>query len=101
MKFLPVKEGNMAMLMRLPVRRLSLKAYIEKSMIPDIIEHEGSEFLSSLFWARPHKSAEVPHFPEQSVLAAAEKSEKQILYCADANLPDHCLSFPEPHVRQE
>ena len=50
MKFLPVKEGNMAMLMRLPVRRLSLKAYIEKSMIPDIIEHEGSEFLSSLFW---------------------------------------------------
>lgn len=50
MKFLPVKEGNMAMLMRLPARRLSLKAYIEKSMIPDIIEHEGSEFLSSLFW---------------------------------------------------
>ena len=50
MKFLPVKERNMTMLMRLPVRRLSLKAYIEKSMIPDIIEHEGSEFLSSLFW---------------------------------------------------
>ena len=50
MKFLPVKERNMTMLMRLPARRLSLKAYIEKSMIPDIIEHEGSEFLSSLFW---------------------------------------------------
>lgn len=50
MKFLPVKEGNMAMLLRLPIRRLSLKAYIEKSMIPDIIEHEGSDFLSSLFW---------------------------------------------------
>ena len=38
------------MLMRLPVRRLSLKANIEKSMIPDIIEHEGSDFLASLFW---------------------------------------------------
>ena len=50
MKFLPVKERNMTMLMRLPVRRLSLKAYIEKIMIPDIIAHEGSEFLSSLFW---------------------------------------------------
>jgi len=50
MKFLPVKERNMTMLMRLPARRLSLKAYIEKSMIPTIIEHEGSEFLSSLFW---------------------------------------------------
>ena len=50
MKFLPVKGGNMAMLMRLPVRRLSLKAYIEKSMIPDTIEHEGSDFLASLFW---------------------------------------------------
>ncbi len=50
MKFLPVKERNMTMLMRLPIRWLSLKAYIEKSMISDIIEHEGSEFLSSLFW---------------------------------------------------
>ena len=54
MKFLPVKERNMTMLMRLHVRRLSLKAYIEKSMIPDIIEHEGSEFLSSLFWGAQH-----------------------------------------------
>ena len=53
MKFLPVKERNMTMLMRLPARRLSLKAYIEKSMIPDIIEHEGSEFLSSLFFGYP------------------------------------------------
>lgn len=33
MKFLPVKEGNAAILMRLPARRLSLKAYIENSMI--------------------------------------------------------------------
>lgn len=54
MKFLPVEEGNAAMLMRLPARRLSLKAYIEKSMIPDIIEHEGSEFLSSLLWGAQH-----------------------------------------------
>ena len=53
MKFLPVKERNMTMLMRLPVQRLSLKAYIEKSMIPDIIDHEGSEFLSSLVLGRP------------------------------------------------
>lgn len=37
MKFLPVKEGNAAILMRLPVRRLSLKVYIENTMIPDII----------------------------------------------------------------
>lgn len=50
MKFLPVKEGNTAMLMRLPARRLSLKVYIENTMIPDIIAYEGSEFLSSLFW---------------------------------------------------
>lgn len=54
MKFLPVKEGNAAILMRLPARRLSLKAYIENSMIPDIIAHEGSEFLSSLFWGAQH-----------------------------------------------
>ena len=54
MKFLPVKEGNTAMLMRLPDRRLSLKAYIENSMIPDVIAHEGSEFLSSLFWGAQH-----------------------------------------------
>ena len=45
MKFLPVKERNMTMLMRLPVRRLSLKVYIENTMIPDIIAHEGSGFL--------------------------------------------------------
>lgn len=54
MKFLPVKEGNAAILMRLPARRLSLKVYIENNMIPDIIAHEGSEFLSSLFWGAQH-----------------------------------------------
>ncbi len=54
MKFLPVKEGNAAILMRLPVRRLSLKVYIENTMIPDIIAYEGSEFLSSLFWGAQH-----------------------------------------------
>ena len=54
MKFLPVKEGNAAILMRLPVRRLSLKVYIENTMIPDIIAYEGSEFLSSLFWDAQH-----------------------------------------------
>ena len=50
MKFLPVKEGNMAMLMRLPARRLSLKAYIEKSMIPDIIEHDASKQITLRLW---------------------------------------------------
>ena len=40
--------------MRLPARRLSLKAYIENGMIPDIITHEGSEFLSSLFCGAQH-----------------------------------------------
>lgn len=54
MKFLPVKERNMTMLMRLPARRLSLKVYIENTMIPDIIAHEGPEFLSSLFWGAQH-----------------------------------------------
>lgn len=54
MKFLPVKEGNIVVPMRLPSQRLSLKAYVENGMIPDIIAHEGSEFLSSLFWGAQH-----------------------------------------------
>ena len=100
MKFLPVKEGNKAMLMRLPIRRLSLKAYIEKSMIPDIIEHEGSEFLSSLFWgAQPfvcdlyngvweQYAQERPFNISDFRIFDAESKKHEILYVEVPVLPD-------------
>lgn len=75
MKFLPVKEGNAAILMRLPVRRLSLKVYIENTMIPDIIAYEGSEFLSSLFGSsrkvRETNREEPNEHKEETVISVA------------------------------
>ena len=51
MKFLPMKRDRAASSLALRERRLALKRYIEEEMIPALIEQEGSEFLTSLFWA--------------------------------------------------
>lgn len=50
MKFLPMKRDRAATSLALRERRLALKRYIEEEMIPALIEQEGSEFLTSLFW---------------------------------------------------
>ena len=100
MKFLPVKEGNAAILMRLPARRLSLKVYIENGMIPDIIVHEGSEFLSSLCWGAQHfvcdlynsvweqYAQERPFNISDFRIFDAESKKHEILYVEVPVLPD-------------
>ena len=50
MKFLPMKKDCSVSSLALRERRIALKRYIEEEMIPALIEQEGSEFLTSLFW---------------------------------------------------